>query len=111
MQQSKGDKDAFRKAAQEILRDYYKDKEEIFKPNKKTIGSIPKFTQPDNLFLNSLIPEVNSSSVVSMRSLETNAAYFKPSLATHPNEAQFLSFLDILMNSDMLKVKKNQLFA
>jgi len=43
MQQSKGDKDAFRKAAKELLRDYYKDKEEIFKPNRKSIGSIPKF--------------------------------------------------------------------
>jgi len=87
MQQSKGDKDAFRKAAKELLRDYYKEKEEMSKPNRKTIGSIPKFTQPDNLFLNSLIPDTNSSSVMNMRSLETSAAYFKPSLATHPNEA------------------------
>lgn len=51
MQQAKGDKENFKKIAQNTLRDYNKSKANLFK-TKKFPPTLPKFTQEDNKYLN-----------------------------------------------------------
>ncbi|EGR30615.1 hypothetical protein IMG5_127770 [Ichthyophthirius multifiliis] len=59
LQQSKGDKEMFRKIAYNTLKEYNRSKQNLFK-NKKFPPQIPKFIQEDNKFLNQFLPDFNN---------------------------------------------------
>ncbi|KAL4432111.1 hypothetical protein ABPG74_014365 [Tetrahymena malaccensis] len=106
MQQSKGDKESFRKLAQNTLRDYNKSKANLFKA-KKFPPSLPKFTQEDNIHLNYLLPDFNNPLFVANKSDPFEEIKdFQP--APNSSESEFLAVIDKIQKGKLLNLWKQQ---
>ncbi|KAL4477754.1 hypothetical protein ABPG72_018928 [Tetrahymena utriculariae] len=106
MQQSKGDKESFRKLAQNTLRDYNKSKSNLFKA-KKFPPAIPKFTQEDNIHLNQLLPDFNNPLLVANKSDPFEEIKdFQP--APNSSESEFLAIIDKIQKGKLINLWKQQ---
>ncbi|EGR33455.1 hypothetical protein IMG5_051960 [Ichthyophthirius multifiliis] len=108
VQQSKGDKEQFKKIAQNILKEYDKNKQNILK-NNKFPPNIPKFIQEENRALNQLLPDFSNLLSTQNNKIDPFELIKDYQPETNSQEYQQMQLIEKLSNGKIITQWKYQI--